>query len=98
MELNVDTLIHEAGAGQIEINFLHLHPLGLADEVFFFTRTVRESAMRHDIYATFTAKPIAGGLGSTMHIHQSILNARSGKNIFSNAAMSAVLLAVCGKK
>ena len=49
MELNVDTLIHEVGAGQMEINFFHAQPLGLADEVFFFKRTVREAALRHDM-------------------------------------------------
>jgi glutamine synthetase len=85
MELNVDTLIHEVGAGQMEINFFHDAPLGLADEVFFFKRTVREAAMRHDMFATFMAKPIAGEPGSAMHVHQSIVNKASGKNIFSNA-------------
>ena len=85
MELNVDTLIHEVGAGQMEINFFHDHPLGLADEVFFFKRTVREAAMRHDMFATFMAKPIAGEPGSAMHVHQSIINKVTGKNIFSNA-------------
>lgn len=84
MGLNVDTLIHEAGAGQMEINFFHAHPLGLADEVFFFKRTVREAAMRHNMYATFMAKPIAGEPGSAMHIHQSILDKATGLNIFSN--------------
>ncbi len=84
MELNVDTLIHEVGAGQMEINFFHAHPLGLADEVFFFKRTVREAAMRHDMFATFMAKPIAGEPGSAMHVHQSIVNKATGKNIFSN--------------
>ena len=84
MELNVDTLIHEVGAGQMEINFFHAHPLGLADEVFFFKRTVREAAMRHDMYATFMAKPIAGEPGSAMHVHQSIVSKLTGKNIFSN--------------
>ena len=84
MELNVDTLIHEVGAGQMEINFFHAHPLGLADEVFMFKRTVREAALRHDMFATFMAKPIAGEPGSAMHIHQSILNKATGKNIFSN--------------
>ncbi len=85
MELNVDTLIHEVGAGQMEINFFHDHPLGLADEVFFFKRTVREAAMRHDMFATFMAKPIAGEPGSAMHVHQSILSKATGLNIFSNA-------------
>ena len=84
MRLNVDTLIHELGAGQMEINFFHADPLSLADEVFFFKRTVREAAMRHDMYATFMAKPIAGEPGSAMHIHQSIVDA-DGQNIFSNA-------------
>ncbi len=84
MELNVDTLIHEVGAGQMEINFFHDHPLGLADEVFFFKRTVREAAMRHDMYATFMAKPIAGEPGSAMHVHQSLVRKSDGKNVFSN--------------
>jgi glutamine synthetase len=84
MELNVDTLIHEIGAGQMEINFFHAHPLNLADEVFFFKRTVREAAMRHDMFATFMAKPIAGEPGSAMHIHQSIVSKATGRNIFSN--------------
>lgn len=84
MELNVDTLIHEIGAGQMEINFFHAHPLALADEVFFFKRTVREAALRHDMFATFMAKPIAGEPGSAMHVHQSVCDKTSGRNLFSN--------------
>ncbi|MDW8335843.1 MAG: glutamine synthetase family protein [Tepidimonas sp.] len=89
MELNVDTLIHEVGAGQMEINFFHAHPLELADEVFLFKRTVREVALRHDMYATFMAKPIAGEPGSAMHIHQSLVDKASGRNVFSNEDGSA---------
>ena len=85
MELNVDTLIHEIGAGQMEINFFHGHPLNLADEVFFFKRTVREAAMAHDMYATFMAKPIAGEPGSAMHVHQSLVETATGRNLFSDA-------------
>jgi glutamine synthetase len=84
MELNVDTLIHEVGAGQMEINFFHAHPLGLADEVFFFKRTIREAALRHEMYATFMAKPMAHEPGSAMHVHQSVVSQRTGKNLFSN--------------
>ena len=68
----------------MEINFFHGDPLGLADEVFFFKRTVREAALRHDMYATFMAKPIAGEPGSAMHVHQSIVDTATGRNIFSN--------------
>ena len=76
MELDVDTLIHEVGAGQMEINFSHGDPLDLADRVFLFKRTVRETALRHDIFATFMAKPMDGEPGSAMHVHQSILCTR----------------------
>jgi glutamine synthetase len=84
MDLDVDTLIHEIGAGQMEINFLHGNPLDLADKVFFFKRTLREAALRHNMFATFMAKPMAGEPGSAMHIHKSVVDKKSGRNIFSN--------------
>ncbi|MEN3793127.1 glutamine synthetase family protein [Fulvimarina sp. MAC3] len=82
--LEIDTLIHEEGAAQLEINLRHGDPVELADQVFLFKRTIREAAMAHDIYATFMAKPIQGQPGSAMHIHQSITDIETGRNIFSN--------------
>jgi glutamine synthetase len=82
-ELDVDTLSHESGPAQLEINFNHGDPLELADQVFLFKRTVRQAALKHDMYATFMAKPHANEPGSSMHIHQSVLDARTGKNIFA---------------
>ena len=81
-ELDIDTLIHESGTGQMEINFLHGDAMELADSVFIFKRTVREAAFRHNMYATFMAKPMANQPGSAMHIHTSMVNA-AGANIFS---------------
>jgi glutamine synthetase len=83
MNLDVDTLIHEIGAGQMEINFQHGDPLGLADKVFYFKRTLREAALKHDMYATFMAKPMGGEPGSAMHVHQSVVDSETGRNIFS---------------
>jgi glutamine synthetase len=82
--LEIDTLIHEEGAGQLEINLRHGDPVELADQVFMFKRTIREAALKHDTYATFMAKPIQGQPGSAMHIHQSIIDKKTGRNIFSN--------------
>lgn len=82
-ELDLDTLIHEEGAGQVEINFLHGEPLSRADQVFLFKRTVREVALRHDIYATFMAKPMSREPGSAMHVHQSIIDPASKQNLFA---------------
>lgn len=83
-ELDLDTLIHEEGAAQVEINFLHGDPVSLADQVFLFKRTVREVALRHDIYATFMAKPMGQEPGSAMHVHQSIVDAETGENLFAD--------------
>lgn len=84
-ELEIDTLIHEEGAAQMEINLRHGDPLVLCDQVFQFKRTIREAALRHDMYATFMAKPMTREPGSAMHIHQSVMSKEDSANIFSNA-------------
>ncbi|MEM9430243.1 MAG: glutamine synthetase family protein [Pseudomonadota bacterium] len=82
----LDTIIQEGGAGQIEINFVHGDPLALADQVFFFKRTIREAALRQGCFATFMAKPMQHEPGSAMHIHQSVLSVETGRNVFSDEA------------
>ncbi len=81
--LDIDTLSHEAGAAQMEINFNHGSPLDLADQAFLFKRTVRQTALRRNIYATFMAKPMSQEPGSSMHIHQSIVDKSSDRNLFA---------------
>ncbi|HMS97033.1 MAG TPA: glutamine synthetase family protein [Tabrizicola sp.] len=81
--MEIDGILQEGGAGQIELNLAHGDPIRLADEVFFFKRLIREAALRHDCFATFMAKPIADEPGSAMHIHTSIVDAKTGKNIFA---------------
>jgi glutamine synthetase len=80
----VDTLSQEMGPAQLEINFKHGNALDLADQVFLFKRTLREVAIMHEMHVTFLAKPHAEEAGSSLHVHQSILD-KNGKNIFSKA-------------
>ena len=82
-QLDVDTLIHESGLAQMEVNFLHGDALDLADQVFVFKRTMRETALRNGVFATFMAKPMEGEPGSALHIHQNVLDRKTGENIFS---------------
>ena len=70
----IDGITQEGGAGQLEINLRHGDPVKLADEIFYFKRLIREAALRHDCFATFMAKPIAGEPGSAMHIHHSVMD------------------------
>ncbi len=79
----IDGITQEGGAGQLEINLRHGDPVKLADEIFFFKRLIREAALRHDCFATFMAKPIEGEPGSAMHIHHSVVDQKTGENIFS---------------
>lgn len=84
MGIDVDTLSHEAGAAQIEVNFNHGDPLEQADQVLLFKRTMREAALRHNVYATFMAKPMQREPGSAMHLHQSVVDLKTGRNLFAD--------------
>ena len=83
-----DTWIHEVGCSQYEINLLHGDALQVADQAFLFKYAAKEIALRHGMNAVFMAKPIAGEAGSSMHLHQSVVDAQ-GRNIFSGEAGQA---------
>ena len=83
MDIKIDTLEHEMGTAQLEINFEHGDPLHICDQVFMFKRIVREAAMQHNVYATFMSKPMQHEPGNAMHWHISVLEEQSKNNIFS---------------
>jgi glutamine synthetase len=82
--IQADNWIHEVGAVQYEINLMHGDAVAVADQAFLFKYAAREIALKHGLNAVFMAKPIMGSSGSSMHLHQSVVNAQ-GQNIFSLA-------------
>lgn len=81
-DIPADAMISETGPAQFEINLVHqADALAAADHAMLFKRTVRGVAQKHDMMATFMAKPFADMSGSGMHIHFSILD-KKGRNIF----------------
>ncbi|MFJ3682731.1 glutamine synthetase family protein [Pseudomonas sp. NPDC090208] len=86
LDLPRDTFMHEMGVSQFEINLLHGDPLVLADQTFLFKHLLKEVALKHGLTVVCMAKPLAHTPGSSMHIHQSVVDATSGKNIFSDAS------------
>lgn len=86
--IRTDTWLHEVGQSQFEINLLHGDPVAVADQAFLFKTAAREIALQHGLNAVFMAKPMAAEAGSSMHLHQSVVDAR-GRNVFSQADGSA---------
>lgn len=82
--LPLETLIHESGTAQLEINFVHGDPLALADKVLLFKRLARQTAQANGMHATFMAKPIAAQAGSSMHLHMSIVD-EAGEPLFAGS-------------
>lgn len=83
-ELDLDTLIHESGTAQLEVNFNHGDPVRLCDQSLVFKRIVRQLALKHGVYATFMAKPMEHQPGSAMHLHVSVVDG-GGANLFSTS-------------
>ncbi len=80
-----DTVMHEMGVSQFEINLLHGDPLLLADQTFLFKHLLKEVALKHGLIVVCMAKPLAHTAGSSMHIHQSVVAAETAVNVFSDA-------------
>lgn len=77
--------VQEMGQGQLEVNFNHGDPLNKADEMFMFKRLVRQIALKQGYQATFMAKPMTHSAGSAMHLHQSLVDTKTGENVFAGA-------------
>ncbi len=75
----VTSLMHEHGAGQLEVLFEYGGPMEQADETFDFKRLVKQTGRHHDLWATFMAKPFGGRSGSGYHLHIGAF--RDGENV-----------------
>jgi glutamine synthetase len=82
--INVEASHHEVALGQHEIDFRYDNALKAADSAATLRFVLKAIAQKHDLHATFMAKPIAGINGSGMHVHQSLF--RNGENAFYNAS------------
>ena len=80
----LDRIHHEAAMGQQEINFRYSDALKTADNVILYKLAVKTIAKKHNTTATFMPKPFWGINGSGCHVHQSIVDLDTGRNIFSN--------------
>ncbi|MFH1587660.1 MAG: type I glutamate--ammonia ligase [Candidatus Diapherotrites archaeon] len=83
--LQVETSHHEVAPGQHEIDFKYGGAVSTADNVVSFKYAGKSIAQIHDLYASFMPKPLFGVNGSGMHVHQSLFDIKTEKNVFFDA-------------
>jgi glutamine synthetase len=71
----------EAWHGQHEVNFRYSNAVTAADRHTIYKNGVKEIAFLNDISASFMAKPSEKDIGSSCHIHQSLVD-EDGKSAF----------------
>jgi glutamine synthetase len=81
--IDVNTAHHEVAGGQHEIDMSAAPALKAADDVVTFRYALRATAVQSNLIATFMPKPFDGVPGSGMHVHQSLVRASDGSNVFS---------------
>ena len=85
----------EYGPGQWELNFSALDGIAAADRAFVFKNTVKEFLRTEGLLATFMTKPYKNLAGSCSHLHLSLFDLATGKNLFLDASdkdgMSALM-------
>jgi glutamine synthetase len=78
LKIHVEMAHHEVAIGQHEIDFRYENALRSADNAITFKYTVKGIAAKHGLFATFMPKPVFGINGSGMHVHQSLVDKKTG--------------------
>jgi glutamine synthetase len=82
--LPLRSIENEWGPGQLECTFAPLPALQAADNVFLFRTATRQICRRLGYFATFMCRPaLKGYYSSGWHLHQSLVDAASGANMFT---------------
>ena len=81
--LPLRSIENEWGPGQVECTFAPRNALEAADHVLLFRTATRQVCRRLGYFATFMCRPaLKGFYSSGWHLHQSLVDARSGTNLF----------------
>lgn len=80
--IEVEATHHEVGQGQYEVDFKYGDALVTADRLLTLRVAVKAITQRRGLRASFMPKPLMGMAGSGMHVHQSLFDIKTGKNVF----------------
>ncbi len=83
---------NEWGPGQVECTFSATDALQAADDMLLFRTATKQVCRRAGFHATFMARPaLHGHYASGWHLHQSVVRAVTGGNLFSAVGRNQVI-------
>jgi glutamine synthetase len=74
----------EHGPGQQEINLYYKDGLPAADTAFLYKMGAKEIALAHGYIATWMTKPFIDSSASGSHFHISLIDKKTGRNVFDD--------------
>ena len=81
--LPLRSIENEWGPGQLECTFAARPALEAADHALLFRTATRQICRRMGYFATFMCRPaLKGYYSSGWHLHQSLVDRKSGRNLF----------------
>src|SRR5262249_57080563 len=92
LRLPMRSVENEWGPGQVECTFAATDALAAADTMLLFRTATRQVCRRHGHFATFMCRPgLKGYYSSGWHLHQSVVDLKSGRNLFMPDCAADVL-------
>jgi glutamine synthetase len=89
--LPLRSMEHESGPGQLETTFNPMQALDAADAMLLFRTLVKQNCARLGYHASFMSLPrIAGFDPSGWHLHQSVMDTGTGRNLFADAGPDGI--------
>jgi glutamine synthetase len=91
-DLPFDGVVKESAPSQYEINMQHVDdPILAAKQIIMMKRLIKGVAAKHQLVASFMAKPFEEEAGNGMHVHCSVLD-ENGINIFDDGGEKGTAL------
>lgn len=91
-DLPFDGVVKESAPSQYEINMQHVdNPVLAAKQIIMMKRLIKGVAAKHNLIASFMAKPFENEAGNGMHVHCSVLDEK-GVNIFDDGGEKGTAL------
>lgn len=86
VDLGIDVIYmnHEFFPSQYEVNWKYDEALKMADDSFTFKYACKEMAAQNNLHLTFMGRPTTEGGGSGYHIHLSLSDPETRKNLFDD--------------